>query len=366
VKKSVFDDQRLFVQKHFWMRRPPTTVSALLHKWRPLLTFPPFIRPSIQIQHPLRREFRPGRHKNKWESKSAKKRALKRGIPKHPPIKVFLFNPRLCSGCGIPLQNEDNRKPGFIYRKKDADRDRALAWKKKNFDDIYNAVLEEADETIAAKLANTNESLHQMKFREAREEAEKNEVCPEQRPQPTSLPEVKPSSIPPRDPLSNQPNVCRRCHEITYHSNPLPHTTGKYLAPQSIEFILNNIHQTNKDLENPPLIIHVIDVVDFPLCFIPFNPPWKAKVLFVINRADSMCERASKMGFFRPYFQREISLALSKAGISQEKVITEVHPVSAKKGYGIPALLKRIFELRNAESNIYFIGTYVLEYEDNR
>jgi translation initiation factor IF-2 len=50
---------------------------------------------------------------------------------------------------------------------------------------------------------------------------------------------------------------------------------------------------------------------------------------------------------------------LQEAGIDMDfENEIEVHPVSAKKGYGIDALLKRIFQLRRAQSNVYFIGNY--------
>jgi hypothetical protein len=123
---------------------------------------------------------------------------------------------------------------------------------------------------------------------------------------------------------------------------------------QSIQSIMHQIQKVNLDPENPPLLVHVLDVVDFPLCFIPFHPPANWKVLFVINRADALCERASSMGHLRAYFKRQLPQVLKESGISLENF--DVIPFSAKKGYGISHLQERIFQLRNAESNVYFLG----------
>ena len=61
------------------------------------------------------------------------------------------------------------------------------------------------------------------------------------------------------------------------------------------------------------------------------------------------------MAHLRHYFKRQLPLTLEEAGIKLE--YWDVQPVSAKKGYGIQKLREMIFQLRNAESNVYFIGT---------
>ena len=92
----------------------------------------------------------------------------------------------------------------------------------------------------------------------------------------------------------------------------------------------------------------------------PFRPLDRGKVVYVVNRADAMCETASSMGFLRQYFRREIPRVGRESGVDVgEEEQVEVHPVSAKMGYGVEALLKRIFQLRNAHSNVYFIGIHL-------
>ena len=175
-----------------------------------------------------------------------------------------------------------------------------------------------------------------------------------------------PQSSSPNNP--NKTSLCRRCHEITYHSNPILPRTGSLPSSKPITQMLSEIASQKRSSSNPPLFIHVLDVVDFPLCFMPFAPPRGSKVLYVINRADVVCERSSSMAHVRAYFREELQKRLEEEGIrggeaeagnrgDKGGIGVEVHPVSALKGWGIKELLARIFQLRNAESNVYLIGT---------
>jgi hypothetical protein len=317
------------------MLRPP---NFLLHQRRPFVSFPLFLPPLPYLPIPslIRSLSFVKLKRQKYKPK------LKRPLP----ITVRLPNLQVCQGCGIPLQNTDQTKPGFIYRQKDATKDRAKAWKIKHANQIYERALREADQETLAKLSNPTKQV---------EEREKDLGKEDDDVQPISLDTMKHNSIPPKDTLSNKPNRCRRCHELRYHSNPLPYTSKFLPPPQSFSSILSHIQKTNTDPENPPLFVHVIDVVDFPLSFIPFTPPEGSKIIFAINRADSLCERASSMAHVRHYFKRQLPLTLKEAGINLE--YWDVQPVSAKKGYGVQKLREMIFQLRNAESNVYFIGT---------
>ena len=320
------------------MPRPP---PLLLHQRRPLLSFRLFLRPFpyLSIRSLTRSLPNAQKQRGKVRPKWKKPHSLNFRLP----------NLRVCQGCGIPLQNTDHSKPGFIYRQKDSTVDRAKAWKIKHANQIYERAMREADQETLAKLLNPTENVRQVEEREKDPEEEEKEV------RPISLDAMDYDFIPPKNSITNKPNWCRRCHELTYHSNPLPHTSKFFPPPQSFSSILSNIQKTNTDPENPPLLVHVIDVVDFPLSFIPFTPPKGSKVLFVINRADSLCERARSMAHVQQYFKRQLPLTLEEAGIKLE--YWDVQPVSAKKGYGIQKLRETIFQLRNAQSNVYFLGT---------
>ena len=161
------------------------------------------------------------------------------------------------------------------------------------------------------------------------------------------------------EPLKARPeiaNLCRRCHELTYHSNPMKDVLKVLPVPKTIDEIIDEIKKDNTDPENPPLIVHVLDLADFPLSFVPFTIPEGSKVLFVVNRADMLCPRGSKMPFIRHYFEQELKSYLKKAGMEVPTI--EVVPMSAEKGWGAEAVILRIFQLRNKESNVYLIGTH--------
>lgn len=275
-------------------------------------------------------------------------------------------NPTVCSGCGITLQDKDHTKPGFIYRRSGTSRSPSKLWPARDAAHaVFDQVLKEVDELTLTKLLNVDPNVQEPEVRQV-ENGEKddreqsNEVA-------SSIPDTTMNldSTTSRDDGFKIQSLCRRCHELTYHSNPLLHTMEYLPPPKTMSAILDDIRAANHDPANPPLLIQVLDVADFPLCFVPFQPPPNSKVLFVINRADSVCERASAMGHVRAYFEYNLPKALKDAGMDIKSF--EVHPVSAKEGYGIKRLLERILQLRNAESNVYLIGLYPCsEHEDNR
>jgi hypothetical protein len=122
---------------------------------------------------------------------------------------------------------------------------------------------------------------------------------------------------------------------------------------------MQKIREDNQDPANPPLIVHVIDIVDFPLSFVPFEVPPNSKVIFVLNRADAFCPRSAAMGRLLPYFENNIATALRDAGMTIKNY--RIHATSAKRGWGTKELLSRIFQIRNAQSNVYFIGISLVQ-----
>jgi cytochrome c553 len=345
-----------------------------------------------------------------------------------PHIPSTLWNSQThCSGCGIRLQSKDPKLPGYVYRKQDTSKERSMEWRRKNerITELVETVYEGLDEEMIAKLENAQDKVKTMEIetkdgegegeisgiermeQEWQEEQfvedkgasspqttiqadtatssteesntpshghapEKAAHSLDQSPQDTTnnLPQNPRSS--PKPPIlksqSSSPSpaktLCLRCHEITYHSNPLLPQLGTLPPPKPLQKILSEIqaHPANRDPSNPPLLVHVLDIADFPLSFIPFSPPRGSKILYVINRADVVCESPIKLGQVRIYFRTELERILKERGMigadwgGRERMGVEVHPVSAVNGWGIRELLARIFQLRNAESNVYLIG----------
>jgi len=274
-------------------------------------------------------------------------------VARRPITDNFVVNPRVCSGCGIRLQDQDPNVPGFIYRVKDATRDRMKAWEKKTFHDVYDEIVRECDEYLAEKLQNTNEETKALE--EALPDEKQTAPVDQSKSAAEKLPEILYRNVSLRRFNSGKANRCRRCHEITYHHNRLPHLTNLLPKALPIEALLASIRSTNTDPLNPPLLVIVLDPVDFPLSFFPFTPPSEAQVLFVINRADALCERARSMKHLRVYFEDEIRKKLVEC--KMEIATWGVRCVSAKKGYGIKELIRDTLTMRAYHSNVYFLGT---------
>jgi hypothetical protein len=278
-----------------------------------------------------------------------------------------------CSGCGVPLQFQNDQKPGYAYQSKpqsNAARERYLT--RQHANGVFEDVLQDVDETILAKLNNTTpvlkeaEEERQVQLRREEEDLEKLDEDEGAGFDPNTIDAVDDASrddlnktyikLPHKPkPIKYHKPLCLRCHEITYHSNPLNHTLSTLPIAQTISNILTSITTTNTDPDNPPVLVHVLDVADFPLSFIPFEVPRRGKVLFAINRADVLCPRASAMARLRPWFKTEVGKVVAEKGM--EGWDGEVYPMSARKGWGIKEFIARIFQLRNRESNVYFIGT---------
>src|SRR5947207_7005164 len=137
------------------MPRPPPSLP-LLHQRRRLLFFPHFLGPLSSLSIPLCRSVS--------QAQNQKKR-LRPKFKRPCPIKVWLPDLPVCRGCGIPLQNTDQTKPGFIYRPKDANRDRVEAWKITHANRIFERAVREADQETLAKLTNPTEKVKEIEER---------------------------------------------------------------------------------------------------------------------------------------------------------------------------------------------------------
>jgi hypothetical protein len=138
---------------------------------------------------------------------------------------------------------------------------------------------------------------------------------------------------------------------MQHHSNPSPIKT---LPPAPTPAALLAKITATPSLD-PPLFVIVLDPVDFPLCFFPFKVPRGGNVLFVVNRADVLCERASAMEHLQEYFHRAIADKLRELGIELDR--WEVHCVSVKKMFGLKECLNALIRLKSRDAHVYFLGT---------
>jgi hypothetical protein len=255
----------------------------------------------------------------------------------------------ICSGCGIRLQYHDPKALGFVFTRSVADKNRAVAWHKKTFLDVYDQVVRECNEFLAAKLQNTDQQAKATE-REVKAMWQGSGTTEESKP---SLPETQRDDPSGLQISRSQSHHCLRCHELQFHHDRLPELTPHLPPPPSLEDILADI-ETKSQIYRPVLVI-ILDPVDFPLSFLSFSPPPDTRVLFVVNRADAFCARSTQMKHFQEYFENEIRRELNER--KMDIPTWAVCCVSAKKAFKIKELWDKIVDMRESpHSNVYFLG----------
>jgi hypothetical protein len=265
-----------------------------------------------------------------------------------------------CRGCGVRLQRTDPTKAGYIYVVKDSARERDQKHKdiqkaRKDEDVVkVQSILLRVDDATRKKLENTPPEME-----DAIAALEKFEKEKKENPEVLFDPELEKGQ--------KQRSICRRCHDLIYHSDPLNHLITKIPAPpNSIDSVMQRIIKDTDDPETgPPLIVHVIDIADFPHSFIPFSVPFpKSKVIFAINRSDLVGERSKSMGHVRGYMQQQLERL-----VREHKLYIPAYEVVATSGYkkwGSKDLIEAIYNLRSKNSSVYFVGRSLLHVANNR
>ena len=327
---------------------------------------------NLSPQKPPLRALNPDTHTRNRDPETLKPNHYKAMKLERPPPRMFKSpsslksrtNVAKCSGCGVRLQSRDPNAVGYVYTRTDAHSVRVAEWEKKTLHDIYNAVLADCDDVMTEKLQNTDEATRALEEEAKKEVSTQGQDKLRRQVQPLLLdrrmsytvpPQLKKAGVPA---LTGVPNdeetrsLCLRCHELRHHSNPFPNINNTVPPAPTPAQLLDEIASSAH--VDPPLFVIVLDPVDFPLCFFPFWVPRGGKVLFVVNRADSFCERASAMKHLRQYFYQQIAAKLKEMKIQVET--WEVHCVSVKKLYGFKECLDALIRLRSRHGNVYFLG----------
>jgi hypothetical protein len=285
-----------------------------------------------------------------WCRTYAKKKGNRKGKKAHivsrqallKPLQSWRPDPTRCAGCGIRLQTTDPRYAGFLYEKgpelPPKSKEKGKKGRRKTAglpdDDVYESVAQTVDKDIQEKLINWNVTHEETPL----SYTESAGGDPEDHPDPDGR------------------NFCVRCHQLSHHTDPMTESITAFPLSKDMNEIINDIKRKNQDPENPPLLVHVLDIADFPLSFVPFSIPEHSKVIFVINRLDLLCHQGSMTLGLREYLKKLLPSLLDKARMQVPSF--EILPISADKGWGIKELIARLNQLRNKESNIYLIGTY--------
>ncbi|OLL25349.1 Arginyl-tRNA--protein transferase 1 isoform B [Neolecta irregularis DAH-3] len=144
--------------------------------------------------------------------------------------------------------------------------------------------------------------------------------------------------------------VCERCHSLRHHAR-LP--SDAVVPPEPLPSASSQASFfTEIRKSHNPLVIHIVDVMDFPMSVIKdieARAGSKTRVIYVVNRIDAIQkERRDDKKLLR-YFQTELPILLGRRWV---KVLC----VSAEKGWGIRELADLITLHSSGSTDVYFVG----------
>jgi ribosome biogenesis GTPase A len=226
-----------------------------------------------------------------------------------------------CPGCGAPFQKADRSKPGFLAERKAT---QSGVNKKKQNKSLSN-------EEYQAMLADLD---------------------------PETLALLEGGSVPTEEESNDQPthqiqerNVCQRCYALQHHNNTTTDSTPAFLRASqqygSLEFL-----KTKQD----PLIVAVLDVTDLPASLgdlpklISKNPG--ARILLAANKMDILPASARR---HEQRIRDWILQHVKSLGLPTQQILS-VTLISAKKGWGIPTLMRKMDREKRPTDDIYLVG----------
>lgn len=223
-----------------------------------------------------------------------------------------------CPGCGAPFQKSDPSKPGYLAERKPST---AINKKKQNkslSEEAYQAALDELDPETRALL-----------------EGEPIESQPEQ-----------------QQHQHKERNVCQRCYALQHHNASTTSSTPDFLR-SSQQFGSLDFLKTKRD----PLMVAVFDVTDLPASMghlpklLQQNPG--ARILLAANKMDLLPASARR---HEQRIRDWILQHMKSIGVPSQQVVS-VTLISAKKGWGIPTLMRKMDRERLPTDDIYLVGS---------
>ncbi|KAI9272227.1 hypothetical protein EDC94DRAFT_595794 [Helicostylum pulchrum] len=222
-----------------------------------------------------------------------------------------------CPGCGAPFQQADPAKPGYLADRKN----NASSMKKQSksmSNEDYKAALDNLD-------PETRELLEGK-------EIEEEEIAKEA-------------------PAHKERNVCQRCYTLQHHNSTSTESSPEFLRASqqygSLDFL-----KTKQD----PLIVAVFDVTDLPASLgtlpqlIAKNPG--ARIFLAANKMDILPASARK---HEQRIRDWIVQHVKSLGLPTNQILS-VTLISAKKGWGIPVLMRKIDRERRPTDDVYLVG----------
>lgn len=225
-----------------------------------------------------------------------------------------------CPGCGAPFQKSDPAQPGYVAERKssNASNKKKKQQNKSLNEEAYQAALDALDPETRALL-----------------EGEPIEHQAEQQHQQHS-----------------ERSVCQRCYALQHHNASTTSSTPGFLR-SSQQFGSLDFLKTKRD----PLMVAVFDVTDLPasMGYLPQllqqNPG--ARILLAANKMDLLPASARR---HEQRIRDWILQHMKSIGVPTQQVVS-VTLISAKKGWGIPTLMRKMDRERLPTDDIYLVGS---------
>ncbi|KAI9015282.1 hypothetical protein CLU79DRAFT_765952 [Phycomyces nitens] len=248
-------------------------------------------------------------HHNHVTCKTASIQTRHQSTSTQPPID--------CPGCGAPFQTTDENKPGYLVNQSPA---RPIMKKQSNksmSDAQYKAALEGLDAETLALL-------------------EGQDISPETEPE-IDVPE--------------KTIICQRCHKLK-HNNKLTTESSPQFLRETQQYGSLDFLKTKQN----PLVVAIIDLIDLPSSLEPvikmLSGNSSARVILAANKFDLLPKTA------RLHEQRLRDWIVHQAKLAglPTQQIQWVSLISARKGWGVSGLIRRLESVLLPTDDIYMVG----------
>ncbi|RCI02537.1 hypothetical protein CU098_011589 [Rhizopus stolonifer] len=220
-----------------------------------------------------------------------------------------------CPGCGAPFQKTDPSKPGYL--------------------------VDRSTRTTAEKKKKQNNSMSDTEYRNIMQDLD-----PELRALVDGNIDPEPVII-----ERQERQVCQRCYHLQHQNTPTTDSSPAFLKASqqygSLEFL-----KTKRD----PLIVAVLDVTDLPSSLgdlpslLASNPG--ARILLAANKVDILPASARR---HEQRIRDWILHHVKSLGLPTQQ-IRSVTLISAKKGWGVPSLMRKIDQEKRPTDDVYLVG----------
>ncbi|CAO3647442.1 unnamed protein product [Cunninghamella blakesleeana] len=230
-----------------------------------------------------------------------------------------------CPGCGAPFQTNDTTKPGYFIQTKQQLSIKRKQSKKQIDNDSYEALVASLDPQTQALLLNypTHEAIPTTVTKNAMISTELYKRV-----------------------------VCQRCHSLSYQGRQ-EMNDSKFLRESQQYSSLSFLKSKQQ-----PVLIYVMDITNMPWSFHSLRQILKtqpnSRIMIVANKFDILPPSTYRheqriRDYILSYIKKELNIPTN--------IIESLTLISAKKGWGIKGLIRRIQQTLLPTDDLYVIGS---------